>query len=375
MANNKISVDSVYQKVLALANKEQRGYITPQEFNLHASQAQLEIFENYFHDLRTAQLKAKNQTEASDEIEMLNERMSIHRVDDPANYSTSTGEYSISSDAYALACVTVDEIEADRVDSRDVRLMERNPLTKPTSARPVYVRTAPNKIKLYPTLVPFRQIKLTVPNSTSLDDGDFIILNTNDSTNGDNTGIIRFIYTDDSSVVDGVIPTSTDANPRFFIDIGSQSNSGTQVAAKTATVINDAQGFKATSDGDVITIDYEFKPPNYDDEGAFDHNPGSSLLASTFSRVIVRDGIGGNSSSNINIEYFKKPTNPNWGYVVIQRQALYNANTAVDFDLHESEENNLVMRILELSAITLQDPQLNQVAMRDKANTKAENNN
>ena len=29
-----ISIDTVYQKVLAVANKEQRGYITPQEFNL-----------------------------------------------------------------------------------------------------------------------------------------------------------------------------------------------------------------------------------------------------------------------------------------------------------------------------------------------------
>ena len=30
----KIKVDTVYQRVLAIANKEQRGYITPQEFNL-----------------------------------------------------------------------------------------------------------------------------------------------------------------------------------------------------------------------------------------------------------------------------------------------------------------------------------------------------
>ena len=46
-----VSVDTVYQKVLALANKEQRGYITPQEFNLFADQAQMEIFEQYFYDL------------------------------------------------------------------------------------------------------------------------------------------------------------------------------------------------------------------------------------------------------------------------------------------------------------------------------------
>jgi len=45
-----ISVDTVYQRVLAIANKEQRGYITPQEFNLLANQAQIEIFESYFYD-------------------------------------------------------------------------------------------------------------------------------------------------------------------------------------------------------------------------------------------------------------------------------------------------------------------------------------
>ena len=29
-----ISVDTVYQRVLAILNKENRGYMTPQEFNL-----------------------------------------------------------------------------------------------------------------------------------------------------------------------------------------------------------------------------------------------------------------------------------------------------------------------------------------------------
>ena len=36
-----VLVDRVYQRVLTLANKEQRGYITPQEFNLFANQAQM----------------------------------------------------------------------------------------------------------------------------------------------------------------------------------------------------------------------------------------------------------------------------------------------------------------------------------------------
>ena len=46
-----VNIDTVYQRVLALANKEQRGYITPQEFNLFANQAQYEIFEQYFYDI------------------------------------------------------------------------------------------------------------------------------------------------------------------------------------------------------------------------------------------------------------------------------------------------------------------------------------
>ena len=36
-----VRVDTVYQRVLAIANKEQRGYITPLEFNLYANQAQI----------------------------------------------------------------------------------------------------------------------------------------------------------------------------------------------------------------------------------------------------------------------------------------------------------------------------------------------
>ena len=53
-----VSVDTVYQRVLALANKEQRGYITPQEYNLLANQAQMQIFESYFY--------AKNQRERTE---------------------------------------------------------------------------------------------------------------------------------------------------------------------------------------------------------------------------------------------------------------------------------------------------------------------
>ena len=46
-----VNIDAVYQTVLSVLNKEQRGYVTPQEFNLFAEQAQLDIFEQYFYDI------------------------------------------------------------------------------------------------------------------------------------------------------------------------------------------------------------------------------------------------------------------------------------------------------------------------------------
>ena len=58
-----VNINNVYQKVLALANKEQRGYITPQEFNLFANLAQMEIFEQYFYDLNQLSRTRSNSKE------------------------------------------------------------------------------------------------------------------------------------------------------------------------------------------------------------------------------------------------------------------------------------------------------------------------
>ena len=46
-----VSVDTVYRTVLLILNKEQRGYMTPDEFNKIGSQVQREIFERYFEDI------------------------------------------------------------------------------------------------------------------------------------------------------------------------------------------------------------------------------------------------------------------------------------------------------------------------------------
>ena len=71
-----VYIDTVYQRVLAIANKEQRGYITPQEFNLYANQAQMDIFEQYFYDLNAFSRMHGNETEYSDMVNILDEKIS-----------------------------------------------------------------------------------------------------------------------------------------------------------------------------------------------------------------------------------------------------------------------------------------------------------
>ena len=42
-------INSVRNTVLAIANKNNYGYIAPQDFNLYAQQAQMDLFEDYFY--------------------------------------------------------------------------------------------------------------------------------------------------------------------------------------------------------------------------------------------------------------------------------------------------------------------------------------
>ena len=77
-----VNIDTVYQRVLAIANKEQRGYITPQEFNLLANQVQMSMFEEYFYDIDEMGKRHGNDTEYSDRLDNLNEKISIFSMQD-----------------------------------------------------------------------------------------------------------------------------------------------------------------------------------------------------------------------------------------------------------------------------------------------------
>jgi hypothetical protein len=147
-----VSIDTVYQKVLAILNKEQRGYVTPQEFNLFANQAQLDLFEQYFYDINQFGRLPGNDTEYSDMLDILNEKISPFEVtsDDLIHDNT---KFELPTDLYRLGTViysntttdsfgtsTTEQIEAERVAKNEILYINSSPLTKPKNTRPIYTQ-------------------------------------------------------------------------------------------------------------------------------------------------------------------------------------------------------------------------------------------
>ena len=75
-----VSVDKVYQRVLAILNKENRGYMTPQEYNLLANQAQLEIFEQYFYDLNQYNRRGEINNEYANIVKNIKEKIDLFKI-------------------------------------------------------------------------------------------------------------------------------------------------------------------------------------------------------------------------------------------------------------------------------------------------------
>lgn len=135
-----VSVDTVYQRVLAILNKEQRGYVTPQEFNLFANQAQMDIFEQYFYDINQFGRLHGNDTEYSDMLNILNEKINIFEKNGSMTYSSNY--WSEPSDLYRMGTIIYNNIEAERINANEYLYINASPLTKPTNDRPIFVASS-----------------------------------------------------------------------------------------------------------------------------------------------------------------------------------------------------------------------------------------
>lgn len=255
-----ISIDTVYQRVLALANKEQRGYITPQEFNLLANQAQLDIFDAYFYDLATMTQVSKRvdkqqspgannplEPDFGDVVNILREKISIYKGTDVAlTYSSTNGSFSM-----------------------------------PALSSTIY-----------------------------------------------RTGRMYYSGTGGSGI------------PLKLMEYYALPELKELYVARNASrwSSNDAAEYYYTENTDGSFSLYK-------------EDTGQTPLTSGLKIEVVAE----------------VPREVKWGYVVTGEKALYNVSTSVDFNLHRSEETNIVIKILELAGITINKPGLVTLASNEEA--------
>ena len=146
-----IDVNKVYRVVLAITNKEQRGYLTPDQFNRIARQAQLDIYEKTFYDYNRAMRKQAvgDFREYSDIASNVKDKIDIFARQ--TNLSHTTGSATEPTELYRLIGVfsTNRQVEFEEVRKEELPYLLSSKLNQPTEAYPVYYAEA-NTIKILP---------------------------------------------------------------------------------------------------------------------------------------------------------------------------------------------------------------------------------
>jgi len=171
-----INVNNVYQTVLLILNKEQRGYMTPDEFNKTATQVQLDIFEQYFDDLNQQLRVPQADYDYTDRQVNLDDQISTFKclgecpygVDyfDVPNADLISGNIIVYNDNpqsgqyafYRIGTLTYEPggttfpVEIERLQRSDFYEIQKSELTAPSVNFPVYlyenkqIRVLPNTI-------------------------------------------------------------------------------------------------------------------------------------------------------------------------------------------------------------------------------------
>ena len=136
-----VNINTVYQRVLTIANKEQRGYVTPQEFNILANQAQMDLFEQYFYDVNQFGRVRGHEDKHIDPIAILKEKISLFEVYETTLSTYGSNHHSLPTDLYKLSNVKLSGVMVDNISIKDFNNILDHPLLRPHANRPVYLKT------------------------------------------------------------------------------------------------------------------------------------------------------------------------------------------------------------------------------------------
>ena len=138
-----ISVDTVYKKVLAILNKESRGFLTPDEFQRIGSQVQLDLLDKAFHDYNRAIAKesagrggqgyANIPKKTQDRIDPFYATTSVTLTSGVGTLPTFYNIINISTNSRLTAI--------ERVEKAKLSFLLSSPLTTPSTIFPIYYIT------------------------------------------------------------------------------------------------------------------------------------------------------------------------------------------------------------------------------------------
>lgn len=144
-----INIDQVYKSVLVILEQQKRGVLTPVEFNKIATQAQQEVFTQYFDELNQMLRMPQTSLAYADRMALLDEKISLFKTEDTIN--AVEGVVVLSNNVQELGYVAYNNREAQRIQKIDLYTTNQSPLTTPTEYYPVYIYEL-NTIRLYPPI-------------------------------------------------------------------------------------------------------------------------------------------------------------------------------------------------------------------------------
>jgi len=333
-----INVNKVYKSVLSILNKEERGYLTPYEFNNLARQAQLELLDSLFYQynqfLNIENINRTNEGYA-DLAEKIQEQIDEHYKS--ATLTPSSGKVTVPTDAYRILDVTMRNhgLKVEKVDKVRLPFLKSSPLTKPSNTFPIYYQEATDVV-FDPSITEDVAVNYVAKPSDP-----------------------RFGYTTNTQYGTEIY----DANP--FIDGGIILGTKTIGIISTNQTNLKAGTYSRTSGGATFSIVVESNatPAN--------QTVDSVTVSAAGSGFEVGDTIDFDIPDNTT------PTAVDQTITLTLRvQDLYATTNqgSTDFTLHESLETNLILSILGYAGLIIKDPSIvqgvTQLASADAMNKK-----
>jgi hypothetical protein len=148
-------INNVRNTVLDLIKKANNGYITPDEFNRLAHQAQLEIFTELMTEYTEALAKFNNGLSGQDYADILGRiEEDIERfLVEPTALAFSGGKFALPTNLYKVGKIIYNNTTTvDKVPYAKINLLSATYLTEPSVDFPMYCQYG-SDIKVFPTTI------------------------------------------------------------------------------------------------------------------------------------------------------------------------------------------------------------------------------